>query len=398
MANYRSIIRKRTKERFLKSNRVELVQSGEDFFSRLENIIRGAVNEIHLQIYIFEPDETGRRIMEALKASALLRKVKIFVLIDAYGSQNFGQFHLKEMREAGIKFKYFGKFYSRGSFHIGRRLHRKVVVADGKIALVGGINISNKYTDQEGSPAWLDFSVQVQGDSAQRLLLICRKRWMNSRFKSFPRNLRHDITPNIIPIIKGVAVKVSQNDYIYGKNEIARTYRNQIRNCKSSLTIVGGYFLPGGRIRKLLKEAVQRGVDIKLIVSHESDVKLVLLARRYLYSWLLRNKIRIYEYLPSNVHGKVLISDNNFTSIGSYDLNNLSTYSNIELNLDIADATFSENFQYRLDKIITDHCSLITESVFRKRMNRYELFLSWISYQLVKTFFVLALWFAKKSE
>ena len=195
-----------------------------------------------------------------------------------------------------------------------------------------------------------------------------------------------------------VAVRVGQNDYLYRKNEIARVYRDSIRTCERTLTLVGGYFLPGGQTRRILRDAVQRGIDIKIIVSYKSDVKLVYMARRYLYSWLLKNKIRIYEYHPSNVHGKVLIADSKFTSIGSYDLNNLSTYSNIELNLSISDENFATDFENILEEIIAKQCSLVTESDFRKRVNSIDFFLSWISYQLVKTFFMLSLLLAKKSE
>ncbi len=391
-------MKKSLTENYMKRNLVELVQSGEDFIVRLEHLIVHASREIHLQTYIFEPDETGRRIMDALKTASLVRHIKVFILVDALGSQNLSTTFRNELKDAGIHIRRFGRFYSNGKFHIGRRLHRKVIVADGRRALVGGINISNKYTDQSGSPAWLDFAVEVEGEAARRLLLVCRKRWMNIRFKAFPKKLREGISQRNFPLEARVRVRVSQNDFIHRKNQIALTYRQQIRTCTESLIMVGGYFLPGGRIRRLLKQAVQRGVDIKIIVSENSDVRMVLLARRYLYSWLLRNHIRIYEYLPSNVHGKVLFCDKKFVSVGSYDLNNLSTYSNIELNLDILDENFSRHFHEKIEKIIEKDCRLLTEENFRKRLTLLDRFFTWVSYQLVKTFFVLALVLARRSQ
>jgi len=384
-------------ENFSKRNLVALVDSGEEFISRQEAIISGALREIHLQSYIFESDQTGLRIVQALKDAAKSKELKIYILVDAYGSQNFSATLRKELLDAGIKFRRFGKFYSSGSFHIGRRLHQKIIVADGEVAMVGGFNISDKYTSQPGSPAWLDFAVQVNGEAARRLLLICRKKWMKTSFKVFPKKLREGIVTNP-QNTQMVRVKASQNDYINRKNEIALTYRKVISSSQKTLTIVGGYFLPGGRMRRILAQASERGVDIRVLVSDTSDVKLVQLARRYLYSWLLRHKIRIYEYLPSNVHGKVLISDEKFVSIGSYDLNNLSTYSNIELNLDIDDADFSGIVNRKLNYIIEKDCRLVTEENFRKRFGILDKFLSWFGYQLVKTFFVLSLIFAKKSE
>lgn len=390
--------RRRSENLYLKKNLVTLVQSGEDFMRSCEDVIAGAETEIHLQTYILEPDETGRRIMDALKAASESRKVKVFVLVDAYGSQNLSSAFRRELMDSGVQIKRFGKLYSRGSFHIGRRLHRKVLVADGKIAVVGGINISNKYTDQINSPAWLDFAVKVQGDAARRLLLVCRIKWKRAGFSGFPKQLRAGIEPQVLLSEAGVYVKVSQNDYINRKNEIAKSYRREISNSKRSITIVGGYFLPGGYMRRLLKEAVLRGVEIKIIVSYHSDVRLVFLARRYLYTWMLRNKISIYEYKPANVHGKVLICDSKFVSIGSYDINNLSTYSNIELNLEISDEKFAKQVNDRLEEIIEKNCVLVTIKNFRKRINPLTMFQSWISYQLVKTLFVLSVLLAKKTE
>lgn len=387
----------RSSGQYLMGNLVEVVQSGDDFILRMETLINKATSEIHIQSYIFEPDETGQRIMRVLIAASL-RKVSVFILVDAYGSQNLSIHYRKEMEAAGIKIRRFGKFYSRGSFHFGRRLHCKVIVADGEIALVGGINISNKYTNQADSPAWLDFAVQVKGPVARRLLLVCRKRWMKIRFKSFPKKLRDGIETRVVQHPQGIQVKVSENDYINRKNEIAFTYRDKISSSQNSITIIGGYFLPGGKMRRILSQATDRGVAIKIIVSDKSDVKLVELARRYLYTWLLKHQIKIYEYLPSNVHGKVLICDNNFTSIGSYDLNNLSTYSNIELNLDIRDEIFAGKFLEKIDGIIEKNCRLVTTEDFRRRFGTFYHFLSWGAYQLVKTFFILSLLTAKKTE
>src|SRR6185295_7172618 len=111
---------------------------------------------------------------------------------------------------------------------------------------------------------------------------------------------------------------------------------------------------------------------IQIIIAAQSDVKLQRLAILYLYQWMIRNKITIYEYMPANVHGKALIADKRFVSIGSYDLNNLSTYSNIELNLDIADENFASAFQTELEKIALDDCRLITPDDLYKRSNPWR--------------------------
>jgi cardiolipin synthase len=121
-------------------------------------------------------------------------------------------------------------------------------------------------------------------------------------------------------------------------------------------------------------------------------------ARRYLYSWLTTNGIRVYEYKPSNVHGKVLIRDEKWTTIGSYDLNNLSTYSNIELNLDINNVRFSESLSNHIKSIIANESTEITVKSTLLRRNIFTRFTAWASYRFVKIMFVLSFVLAGKHE
>ena len=148
----------------------------------------------------------------------------------------------------------------------------------------------------------------------------------------------------------------------------------------------------------MLSRAVKRGVNIRIIIAAESDVRLQHLAIQYLYQWMIRNGILIYEYLPSNVHGKVLIADKRIVSIGSYDLNNLSTFSNIELNLDINEASFASSFQSELEKIAEKDCRLITVEELYKRSNLWKRLKHWAAYQFTKSLFSLSLWLARKDE
>lgn len=389
---------KSRKERYSLHNAVKLLQSGEEYFSALENLIHSAHEEIHLQTYILAQDETGQRIANALIQASSVRGVKVYLLVDAYGSQNLSGAFIQNLKQAGIQFQKYGRFYSHGRLHIGRRLHRKVVVADGKSAIVGGINISNNYNDIQGQKAWLDFAVLLHGAVCNRLHLICRQRWMNIRFKKFSGKIRKPHLSASSSHTSEMLVRVSQNDFLRRKNDTAITYRNAIRQSMSTIIIVGGYFLPGGQVRRLLKSAVRRGVKICVLVSEKSDVSLAINARRYLYDWLLRYNIAIYEYIPSNVHGKVLVADSKFVSVGSYDLNNLSTYSNIELNIDIRDEAFALKCVHTLKRIMENECRLVTKEYFEKEITLFQRLINWFSYRFVKTFFVLSVWLANRKD
>lgn len=153
---------------------IKLVHSGEDYFVRLKEIIDKAKKEIHLQTYIFENDEAGNKIATCLK-EAVKRKVKVYVLLDAYCSPSLPDSFTQDLVQYGILLRFFSPLISLNNFYIGRRMHHKVVVADEKIALIGGINIDNKYHGTAASKPWLDYAVQLYCPAAENLQKLVTK-------------------------------------------------------------------------------------------------------------------------------------------------------------------------------------------------------------------------------
>ena len=136
---------------------------------------------------------------------------------------------------------------------------------------------------------------------------------------------------------ENVKVKVVQNNWYRNKIEILKSYRSALKHAQNRMTIFASYFLPGRNERRLLRNASRRGVDIKIVLSAESDAPVFKRATNFLYDFILRNNITIYEYLPSNLHAKVATVDGNWSTIGSYNMNHLSDYGSIEMNADILD-------------------------------------------------------------
>ena len=153
--------------------KIELVFSGADYFSRLEKIINATKKELHIQTYIFDTDSTGLRIVEALKKAAN-RDVKIYLLLDGFGSNSFSSNIVKELRYYGVNVRFFSPLLSLNSFYIGRRLHQKVVVSDCNKVLIGGINIADKYHGSSFKTPWLDYAIQIESNVAKPLQQICR--------------------------------------------------------------------------------------------------------------------------------------------------------------------------------------------------------------------------------
>ena len=355
---------------------IQLVHSGDDYFSRLERIINEAVYEIHIQTYIFDNDTTGKRILLALK-EALKRQVKVYLLLDSFGSLSFPNEISTELKQAGGHIRFFSPLFSASSFYIGRRLHKKVVVADGKVALIGGINIANRYHGSANEKPWLDFAIEINSSIAKDIQSHCKANY--SKKKSALRK----IIPPRFESEEKVTIQILQNDWLNRKSEISEAYIQSISNAKEKVIIVGSYFLPGRKLTHALLEASKNKVKIQLILSGVSDLPMTRRASCYLYSKLLKHNIELYEWNQSVLHGKSMVVDGSWTTIGSFNLNNLSSYASIEMNVGIESAAFATFFEEELQQILLQ-CQKITPESFQTRNTIISKITTALSYYITR--------------
>jgi cardiolipin synthase len=371
---------------FSDNNRVKLVRGGREYFDLLLQLIHSAKEFIHLQTYIFSHDETGSLVADALKKAAE-RNVAVYLLVDGYASQALSKSFIADLKSAGVNFRFFEPLFRSRNFYFGRRMHHKVFVADARHSLVGGINIADRYNDFEGHPAWLDFALYCEGELVKDICVLCWKTWY-----SFP--VKMGITPceqnptnfEFANEEKSMA-GMRRNDWVRRKNEISSAYIDMIRNSRSHIRIVCSYFLPGIIIRRLLRRAAQRGVRITVITAGPSDIMLAKHAERWLYDWLLRNNIDIYEYQPTILHAKMAVCDERRITVGSYNINNISAYASVELNLDVINEKLAKEIEYMLDKTIEEHCVKITPQEHTRKKNLFTQFIRWSSYQIIRIVF-----------
>jgi cardiolipin synthase len=377
--DHRYALRKRSKTALQNaadnSKYVELVRSGEDYFLRLEKLIDKAEKEIYLQTYIFENDETGNRIASCLKKAAQ-RKVKVYVLLDAYGSAALPNSFAQDLVQHGILLRFFSPLFSLNNFYIGRRMHHKIVVADEKMALIGGINIADKYHGTTGSEPWLDYAVQLNCPAAKNLQILCSDYF-------FKKGSSKKIPP-VLHSAGSALVGILQNDWLQQKTEVCDAYTNAFIHAEKEIVIVGSYFLPGNRLAKALKKACKRGIKTTVILAGISDVPLVRRATEHLYSSFLDDHMRIYEWNKSVVHGKTAVVDNKWSTVGSFNLNSLSCYGSIEMNVEVHSVEFAENLRAGFEMVISE-CSEITKGSLRQRDGILNKLGNWISYQMVRT-------------
>jgi len=361
---------------------IELLRSGRNYFDVCEKTIDQANRYIYFQTYIVDDDEAGRQIVDAL-IKAAGRGVKVYFLLDAFGGGTFTKDLISKVEQAGILFRKFSPGLITKGFQLSLRLHHKVLLTDGNSAIIGGMNVANRYRGTHDFKEWLDFAILIRGPECAHVLFILKRLW-NRAFIS-RKDRAGDTVYNLPVYDDDVRLKVLQNNWYRNKIEILKSYRSALKHAQSRMIIMSGYFLPGRNERKLLRNASRRGVDIKIVLSAESDAPVFTRATHFLYDFILRNNIKIFEYLPSNLHAKVATVDGNWCTIGSYNLNHLSDYGSIEMNVDILNAQFSEQFEELLKGIIKNYCRQVTFEEYVHRKTWINQLFGWFSYQMIRT-------------
>ena len=340
----------------ISDQKVKLLNGGKPYFDLLLKLIKEARVSIYIQTYIFDEDETGTKIANALIEASHVRKVKVFLLVDGYASGKLSKEFIASLTNSGIHFQLFEPLFKSSYFYLGRRLHHKIVTVDNVYSLVGGMNISNRYNDMPNQPAWLDWAIFAEGNVSIWLTFICQSRTNKLLLdKSEVLNKQSFRT-------KGETVLVKINDWVRGKNQITASYLKMISNSKQHIIIMSAYFLPSNIFRKKLRLAVQRGVKVQLILAGKSDIWIAKYAERYMYNWLVKNGMEIYEYQKSILHGKIATCDTTISTVGSYNINGLSAYASVELNLEIWNLNFANQVQNALSSIIEHDCISITQN------------------------------------
>ena len=360
---------------------IELLRSGEPFFKAVEKVIDEAKHYIHFQTYIIDEDETGIRIINALIRAAG-RGLRIYLLLDAFGTKYLSKELIDNIEKAGILFRFFSPTLVTKGFQLSLRLHSKVVFVDGEVAIIGGMNFADRYHGTSEKKEWLDFALLIKGPECAHILTIIKRLW-NKKF--LPKNERsHETIQSQVTFKENIKLKVKQSNWYRRKIEILKSYRNAIKNSEKNMILFASYFLPGRNERKLLRNASLRGVEIIIVLSAESDAPMFNRATGFLYDFILRNKIKIYEYLPSILHAKVATVDGKWCTIGSYNLNHLSDYASVEINVNVLDEGFVKSFEDMLRDIIMKDCRQVTVEEYNRRRTWITRLRGWTSYQLIR--------------
>ena len=361
---------------FTPGHYIRLVHSGNQYFESLFHLIDSALHTLHLQVYIFELDDTGTEVLNHLKAASA-RGVQVSVIVDGYGSAALPSDFGDTLKAHRINFRFFSPVHWFKTINMARRLHQKICVADAKSALVGGINIGNKYHGKANEKPWFDVALYIEGPLCGDLDKLCNDVWGKKYYR------KELIKKNPLLRAGGMMARMLQNDWLRGKNEISASYQKKLKSTNDSITIIASYFLPSRRLLNILLRCAKNGKSISIILSKQSDVPFIKPAIAYLYNRFLKEGIRIYEYHASVLHAKAVVVDKKWVSIGSHNLNHLSEFISMEVNIEVLDKNFGEAFSNELDLLIKHQCDEITYDSFELTNSLLKKGNRWLSYKLV---------------
>ncbi len=382
------------------SNNIRLVHSGPEFFDLLESLIGQAVAEIQFQFYVFNDDTTGWRIARAL-VEAANRGVAVYILIDGYKAGSLSGDFLRFLDVPNIHLERFEPLFRSRKFYVGRRMHHKIAVFDGNRTLIGGINIADRYMGTDTTPAWLDFALYLEGAATAQVRAVSTRYWKDETGDTIDTKLPEGLLPahrKAGDTLEHCSVRIRRNDWVKGYNEIWKSYFEIFNHATESIVVMCSYFLPGWTFLRRIKKAIARGVRVQVILAGQSDVMLAKHAERYLYRWMLRNGVEVYEYKGSVLHAKIAIRDHKWMTIGSYNVNNISALASIELNLDVRNKPFVSKVEQELVSIIKDRCERITHGNFTARQNIFKQFWQWLCYQVIKIILFTATFYFQRES
>jgi cardiolipin synthase len=330
--------------RWRPGNRLQLLENGEAFYARAFAAIDAAQREIQLETFILFEDEVGRDLHARLVAAAR-RGVRVQVLVDGYGSPAFSPGFLEALAEAGAVLRTFDPHRTLFGLrlHIFRRMHRKLLVVDGRLAFVGGINYSADHLSGFGPKAKQDYAVEVEGPVVADI-----HRFVLGQDGRSPAPAA--------PSAGDADAAFVLRDNTRHTTDIERVYRSAIRAARSEIVIANAYFFPGYGFLRDLRRAARRGVRVRLILQGEPDMPAAMLAARSLYRHLLQDGVSIHEYSTRPFHGKVALVDEDWATVGSSNLDPLSLSLNLEANLVVRDRAFNRQLRERMERLWCDHC------------------------------------------
>lgn len=323
---------------------------GDDYFQAIRETLVKATASIEIELYYFASDNIGSAFADLLMQKAA-EKVKVRLIYDAVGCRETHVDFLQKLEESGVEIKAYHPFLPFGR-NYARRDHRKMILVDGEIAFLGGFNLSDEYSEFiSGKTAWRDTGVQIKDhELVMALEDLFQDSWRGRILKVSDFIRKRPKRPNW----SLASAHVVPNYGWQHKSLIRQEYLSAIVHAKKKVWLTNPYFIPDRGIRRALRRAAKRGLDVRLLTAGVTDVHIVRWAGHATYASLLRAGVRIFEYQERFLHAKTAVVDDDWYTVGTSNLDHLSFFRNLEINLVGREHTYahalSEQFQKDLER------------------------------------------------
>ena len=383
--------------KFTDNNRVVLFKTGKEKFDDLFPAIRAAKESIHLEYFNFRNDSISAQLFSLLVQKAA-EGVKVRALFDGFGNSSNNRplraNHLDSLRRHGIEIYEYDPIRFPWVNHVLHRDHRKIVVIDGIVAYTGGMNVADYYiTGKPEFGEWRDLHARVEGDAVGELQAVFLNFWNKVTGQEvhgpqyFPgeRDARLDfgmLKPDTTATAGHKVVGVVNRDPHGTARSIHDTFVHAIEHAEKEILIINPYFTLCRHIKRALKRAAKRGVDVQVMVSAKSDIPITPRIVEYNVHQLMKRGVKVYFFEGGFHHSKIMMVDGRYSFIGSANLNSRSLSFDYECNLLVADPNTTEELKRIFFTDRDTRCFRLTPEVW-KNWGRWKKTKGWLFHFLI---------------
>jgi cardiolipin synthase len=350
-------------EIMISGNRVTLLVDGEDAYPSMLEAIASARQTILMDSFIFR-DDTAGRIFAAALAERAQAGVRVHLTVDAVGTINVPKELFADLRRADVAVLEYHPFAPwRRGFGLLRRNHRKLLVVDGRIGFAGGINIGDEWLPQSlGGQGWHDIHIRVEGPAVRGLSRLAIATWQRHTDLTFDPRL---FSPEI-ERVGDTSVGIVNSRLRKNRRSIRSAYLHAIDHAKRYIYIANAYFIPDMGLRRALRNAARRGVDVRIMVPANGNILPAQFASQALFGRALSAGLRLFLWQVAMLHAKTAVIDDRWAMVGSFNLDHRSWSMNLEVNVNIEEPEFAIRLRevYERDEAL---CVELTREAWRAR-------------------------------
>ena len=370
--------------RVSQGNRIEVFCDGDPAFEAMWEAIAVAEVSVAMNTYTLEPDGVGRRTLAELTRAAK-RGCEVSLVYDAIGSHRLEEEDVADLKAAGGSVLPYNPVFRWGS-RLSRlvRNHRKILVVDDRIGFCGGMNVADEYAgERHGNSMFRDTHLRLSGPCVPDLAQLMRDlvaemtrkrgRWTPSLGSAQKRST---------PQADGSLVQILESHVRRERRAIQKALRFTVARAVRTCFLTTPYFVPPGRLLRVLKRAAKQGVDVRVLTAGRSDVPMVHYASQHLYGRLLRAGVRIFEMQDRMLHAKTVVIDDVYATVGSFNLDSWSYRRNLEVNVSVLDRGMAETIQGQFEGDL-EQSKEVTLETWGARSLRQRIG-HWAAYQLMR--------------